>query len=150
MGPLDVNPFLLAEFFLPMLGVLQPTRSTRLVFLPLIPHIERSFSRQTVAPEYIAFADKFTRDMLEGLPTANYPRIAPDASKLVCPWNRSPGLHGYTIRVHLDSLSGDHAVARYEIRCAARRGGFTEGELLQLQRRNKKWYVIKNLDRWIT
>lgn len=127
-------------------------RPNQLMFLPLIPHIERSFSGQTLRPEFIVFADKFTATALDGWPRTASPRVAAPGSKIVCPWSKAQGIRGYAVQVALDSLRDRSAVARYEISCSEsiRSGGFAAGEVLQLQLRNGQWYVVKVLDRRLT
>jgi len=138
--------------FLATVGGFHSTPPTRLVFAPLIPHIERSFSQQTIGPEFVAFADKFTATALERWPARKSPQLAPVESVMLCPWSKAVGLHGYSIRVQLDSLVGRNAVARYEISCTGERprGGFATGEVVQLRLRNRQWSVWKVIDRRIT
>jgi hypothetical protein len=142
---------ILAPVFLVTIGGSDPTPLIRPVFPPLIPRIERSFFEQTIAPEFVAFADGFTATALKRWPTRKSPQLAPSGSVLICPWSKAKGVHGYSVRVQLDSLVGGNAFARYEISCTkGGRGGFATGEVVQLHLRNGQWSVSKVIDRRIT
>src|ERR1700719_4572853 len=142
---------IVAPVFLVTVGGSHPTSPARAVFAPLIPRIERSFSEQPMAPEFVAFADWFTATALKGWPTSKSPQLTATGSVLTCPWSKTKGVHGYSVRVQLDSLVGSNAVARYEITCTkGARGGFATGEVVQLERRNGKWSVSRVIDRRIT
>ena len=121
------------------------------MFAPLIPHIERSFSGQTIAPKFLVFADSLTAGALEHWPGRNSPQLAPIGSVVVCPWSKAEGMHGYSVRVQLDSLAGRNAYVRYEVTCTeGGRGGFATGEVVQLELRNGHWSIAKVIDRRIT
>lgn len=142
---------ILAPVFLVPIGGSHPSPPVRAVFAPLLPRIERSFSGQAIAPEFVAFADGFTATALKGWPTRKSPKLVITGSVLNCPWSKARGVHGYSVRVQLDSLVGSNAVARYEISCGkGARRGFATGEVVQLQRRNGQWFVSKVIDRRIT
>ena len=141
--------FLLLSLF--ALGSYQPRSSNRPLIIPVIPHIERSISSQSVKADYITFSDRFTAEALSGWPPNTQPRLAPIHSQLLCPWSKSPGPRGYSIQVRVDTLRKTHAIARYEISCERGfRGGFATGELLRLELRDGRWYVAKVLDSRIT
>jgi hypothetical protein len=143
--------FILAPVLLATIGRSLPSPPTRVVFVPLIPHIERSFSEQTIAPKFVVFADRFSTIALEHWPAGKSPQLAPIGSVVVCPWSKADGMHGYSVRVQLDSLVGRNAFVRYEISCTkGGSGGYATGEVVQLKLRNGHWSISKVIDRRIT
>jgi hypothetical protein len=143
--------FILASVLLATAGRPQPTSQTRAMFALLIPHIERSFSGQTIAPKFLVFADSFTARALDPWPGRNSPKLAPIGSVVVCPWSKAGGMHGYSVRVQLDSLAGHDAYVRYDVTCTgAGRGGFATGEVIQLELHDGHWSIAKIVDRRIT
>ena len=123
------------------------------VVAPLVPEIERSFAGQLVAPEYVAFVDAFTAEALESLLTNPRYRLAPRGTPLLCPWDTASGMHGYTVKVELESLKDENAVGRFKVHCSPGGRGrreFATGERIQLRRRNQHWVIAKVLDHWIT
>ena len=117
----------------------------------VIPQIETEFNQQRPSPEYVVYSDSFTARVLEPWIKPPALRSASNNSTVVCPWSKSEGVHGYTIAVHVDSLSNRRATVRYQIRCdRSFHGGFGAGELVRVERHDGRWSIAKILDRWIT
>jgi hypothetical protein len=143
-------PILASVLFATALGFHQAP-GTRFSFSPLIPSIERSFAEQSVAPEFVVFADQFSATALNGWPARKSPQLAAIGSVAICPWSKAVGRHGYAVRVQLDTLAERSAVARYEISCSSgSRGSFATGEVVELELRGGKWVIRRVLDRRVT
>jgi len=62
-------------------------------------------------PKYIAFSDNRTDFIFRPIVERGDYTIAPDGSTLVCPEVPAEGMHGYMIRLDVDSVMGDSAIA---------------------------------------
>jgi len=62
-------------------------------------------------PKYLGFDDERTAFIFEKLTRNGRYEAAPDESSLVCPGVPANGMHGYMLRLAVDSVMGDSAIA---------------------------------------
>ena len=62
-------------------------------------------------PKYLGFDDQRTAHVLEALTRSGRYQAAPEESSLLCPGVPANGMHGYMLRVAVDTVMGDSAIA---------------------------------------
>jgi hypothetical protein len=118
------------------------------VLAPIASQLAHGFRDEAVQPQYLIFADPLTESVFKSLTKGTRYRIAPAGSPIVCPSNRPEGLHGYLLRVRVDSLMGDSAIASMVRTCLQANRSIDRGEHILLTRRSGKWAIDKVIDGW--
>ena len=62
-------------------------------------------------PKYLGFDDNRTEFVFKPIVERGGYEIAPDGSTLICPGVPAEGMHGYILRLDVDSVMGDSAIA---------------------------------------
>ena len=62
-------------------------------------------------PKYLGFSDDRTEFVFKPIAERGDYEIAPDGSTLICPGVPADGMHGYMLRLDVDSVMGDSAIA---------------------------------------
>lgn len=112
------------------------------VLAPFAPAYARGFPDDSIQPEYIAFSDRLTANVLKSVRRNSSYRIVPAGTQLLCPSNRAPGIHGYRLGARVISILGDSAIAVTDRRCE----NLLIGENYLLRRRNGTWLIDKVLN----
>ena len=62
-------------------------------------------------PKYIGFSDNRTEFVFKPIAERGDYELAPEGSTLICPDSPAEGMHGYMLRLDVDSVMGDSAIA---------------------------------------
>jgi len=129
------------------------------MLLALANQAEESFF-ENPQPKYLGFADQRSAFVLAPLINGGRYQAAPAETSLLCPGVAANGMHGYMLRVGVDTVMGDSAVAtlyqtctRDPQRCpdsAATCFGAASGTVVTtasylLRRGEGRWTVVKPL-----
>ena len=126
--------------------------STVEVARPLAAGVAESIDQQRLSPDYLVPADSLTAAVVDSLARQRGFSLDPPIPPGYCPWSRAKGPKGYGVRITVDSVMGDSAIASYVLSCSGPdlRGAFATGATAQLHREHGRWVISKWLDRWIT
>ena len=126
--------------------------STSAVLEPLRPVVEQWIAVQRTPPQYFLLSDSVTASVLGPLARRLGAEIIEPPTVPICPWDSAIGPHGYAVRLSLDTLSRNDALARIELRCGSPRPRrpFAEGAVVKLQRRRGQWKILGFEDHWMT
>lgn len=130
------------------------------VLAPLASQLGTGFFDEGNQPVYVIFGDSLTAGVFRKLGRAGRYRIAPKDARLVCPSKKANGMQGGLLRVRVDQMMGDTALATMELICVmqlsdttqAHRGGMqfavmgntmSMGVHILLVRVRGKWKVEK-------
>jgi hypothetical protein len=127
---------------LTLVGCLRSSRDAA-VLAPLGSQLENGFFDPGTQPLYLLFADPLTAGVFKNLKPGGRYRIAPKDARLVCPSSAAGGMQGYLLRVRVDKLWGDSALATNERMCGVSGQGqiISTGEHILLVRVQGKWKV---------
>ena len=78
-------------------------------------------------PRYLGFSDDRTEFVLKKAFSDGGFEIAPDGSALICPGIPANGMHGYILRLDVDSVMGDSAIATLVKTCVSDPGRCPSG-----------------------
>lgn len=111
------------------------------VLAPLASQLDREVSDQEPQLQFLIFEDPVTAAVFKNIERSAHFRIAPKGAHLLCPSNPAQGMHGYLLRVRVETLMGDSAVARISGFCLRPWGPVSTGEQVLVRRRNGKWEI---------
>ena len=116
------------------------------VLAPLASEMTRGFPDQGDQPKYLIFGDQLTATVFKNLKRDRRYRIVSTDTRLVCPSKAAEGIQGYVLRVRVDKLMSDSAVATMERICSVSHQTISTGEHILLVRRGGKWKIDKVID----
>jgi hypothetical protein len=109
-----------------LIGCLRSSRDEA-VLAPLGSQLEGGFADDGNQAVYVAFADPLTAGVFKNLGrVGGRYHVAPKEARLVCPSVNDRGMQGYQLRVSVDRITGDSAVATIQKICAPQRPDTTQ------------------------
>jgi hypothetical protein len=87
------------------------------ILAPLGSRLESGLYDEGNQPVYVVFADPLTAGVFKNLGRRGHYRIAPKDARLVCPSADARGMQGYQLRVSVEKIMGDTALAAIHRMC---------------------------------
>jgi hypothetical protein len=112
------------------------------VLAPLVAYLTQEPVDQSHQPEYVLFADQLTTKVFKSLRENSRYRILPTGKQFVCPSDGAQCTNRYQLRVQVNEMRGDSAIATLErIHSDAGRGPVAYRETFLLVRRDRAWRI---------
>jgi hypothetical protein len=115
------------------------------VLAPLVALFKEQPFDQSNQPVYLVFADELTARVFRSLRRDSRYRIVPTGKPFVCPSER-PACRLSELRVGVNELMGDSAIATMDRTYSSGRGLIRTGENILLVRRNWNWKIERVLN----